>query len=142
MRNILAHVGHIDKAVFAAKLKQIWLQPNKELAKQYGEQITPEYVGRYPEAINMLEEGLEDSLQFYSLDTFDARKISSMNVLELLNKEIRRRSRVVGVFPSEDSYVRLITCFLIEYSEDWGTSRSYIKQEIIEELRARLKPEA
>jgi putative transposase len=142
MRNILAHVGHRDKAVFAAKLKQIWLQPNKELAEQYGEQIIQEYEGRYPEAINVLEEGLEDSLQFYSLDTFDARKISSTNVLERLNREIRRRSRVVGVFPSEDSYVRLITCYLIEYSEDWGTSRSYIKQETIEELRARQKPAA
>jgi hypothetical protein len=88
----------------------------------------------------VLEEGSEDSLQFYSLDTFDARKISSTNVLKRLNKEIRRRSRVVGVFPSEDSYVRLITCFLIEYSEDWGTSRSYIKQETIEELYAIINP--
>jgi len=97
----------------------------------------------FREALRLvLEEGLEDSLQFYSLDTFDARKISSTNVLERLNEEIRRRSRVVGVFPSEDSYVRLITCYLIEYSEDWGTSRSYIKQETIEELRARLKPAA
>ena len=59
MRNILAHVGHRDKAVFAAKLKQIWLQPNKELAKQYGVQIIQEYEGRYPETINVLEEGLE-----------------------------------------------------------------------------------
>ena len=49
----------------------------------------------------------------------DARKISSTNVLERLNREIRRRSRVVGVFPSEDSYVRLPCCYLTEYNEDW-----------------------
>jgi hypothetical protein len=62
----------------------------------------------------------------------DHRKISSTNILERLNREIRRRTAVVGVFPNMDSYIRLITTYLIEYSEEWSTGRSYIKPEIIQ----------
>ncbi|MBN1223062.1 MAG: transposase, partial [Candidatus Aminicenantes bacterium] len=86
---------------------------------------------RFPEAIECLESGLEDSLQFYEFPLIDKRRISSTNVVERIIREIRRRSRVIGVFPSRESYVRLITCYLIEYSEDWIKDRSYIKQEKI-----------
>ena len=89
-----------------------------------------------------LENGLEDSLQFFFFDGFDYRKTSSTNILEILNCEIRRRNRVVGVFPSIDSYVRLITCYLLEYSEDWSVSRNYIKKSKIEEFRERMKKAA
>ncbi|HHZ19150.1 MAG TPA: IS256 family transposase, partial [Firmicutes bacterium] len=64
----------------------------------------------------------------------DPRKISSTNILERLNKEIRRRSRVVGIFPSMDSYVRLISCYLMEYAEDWQTSRCYISKDILQQI--------
>ena len=58
---------------------------------------------------------------------------------ERLHREVRRRSRVVGIFPSEEAYVRLVTRYLIEYSEDWATSRSYIRAETIELCRMKLK---
>jgi len=77
-----------------------------------------DYEKRFPEAIRCLEEGLEDSLQFYEFPEIDKRRISSTNVVERIIREIRRRSRVIGVFPSQESYVRLITSYLIEYSED------------------------
>ena len=70
--------------------------------------------------------GLEDSLSFYDFPMLDARKISSTNGLERLNREIRRRSAVVGVFPSEESYIRLVVTYLMEYAEDWSTSRCYL----------------
>ncbi len=73
-----------------------------------------------------LEEGFEDSVQFYAFEELDSRKISSTNTLERLNREIRSRSSVVDIFPSTDSYIRLITSYLLEYSEDWQTERSYI----------------
>jgi transposase-like protein len=93
--------------------------------------LIDEYGKRFPEAIKCLEDGLEDSLQFYEFPQIDKRRISSTNVVERIIKEIRRRSRVVGVFPNQDSYLRLITCYLIEYSEDWISERSYIKHERI-----------
>ena len=97
-----------------------------------------EFQNKYPLAIETLREGLEDSLQFYALEEFDAKKVSSTNMHERLNKEIRRRSRVVGIFPSDESYVRLVTSFLIEYSEEWSVNRIYIKAESIDRCRARL----
>lgn len=51
--------------------------------------------------------------------------------IERLNREIRRRTRVVGIFPNESSYVRLVTAYLLEYAEDWSVSRAYISHESI-----------
>lgn len=129
MRNILARVPHKEKKRFAERLKQIWLQPDKKSALKAAEIFCQEYERRFPEAIRCLENGLEDSIQFYEFPEIDKRRISSTNVLERLIREIRRRSRVIGVFPNRESYVRLITCYLIEYSEDWIKERSYIKRE-------------
>lgn len=134
MRNILAHIPAKEKESFAAKLKQIWQQPDCESAKRYAELLMEEYADKFPKAIAVLENGLEDSLQYYQFPELDPRKISSTNILERLNKEIRRRSRVVGIFPSMDSYVRLISCYLMEYAEDWQTSRCYISKDILQQI--------
>jgi putative transposase len=128
MRNILAHIPAREKEHFAARLKQIWLQPDYETAKSYAELLMDEYEERYPSAIQVLEKGLEDSLQLFHFEQIDRRKISSTNVLERLNREIRRRTSVVGVFPNQNSYIRLVRSYLIEYSEDWSNGRSYIIQ--------------
>ena len=138
MRNIMARVPHRDKSHFAERLKQIWLQPDKRSALSVAERMIHDYGIRFPEAIKCLEDGLEDSLQFYEFPQIDKRRISSTNVVERIIREIRRRSRVIGVFPNKESYVRLITCYLIEYPEDWVNERSYIKREnIIVALEAR-----
>lgn len=142
MRNILAHVSHKEKASFAARLKTIWLQPTKEAALREAQALISEYKDHFPQAIAILEEGLEDSLQFLTFSCFDHRKISSTNILERLNREIRRRSRVVGIFPSVDSYIRLVTAYLIEYGEDWSTGKCYIKPSLIEEQRGALQKAA
>lgn len=126
MRNILAHIPAKDKESFAAQLKQIWNQPDQVSAQRYARNLMDEYETRFPKAVEILEEGLEDSLQYLGYKKIDSRKISSTNVLERLNREIRRRTNVVGVFPSMDSYIRLVTTYLIEYSEDWSTSKAYV----------------
>ena len=73
---------------------------------------------QYPQGVTVLDDGLEESLQFSSSQEIDVRKISSTNLLERLNKEIRRRTKAVGIFPSMDSYVRLENRYLIEHSVD------------------------
>ena len=138
MRNILVHIPHKEKESFAAKLKQIWYQPDQECAKQYALLVIQEYRDRFPQAIALLEEGLEDSLQFLAFPHLDQRKISSTNSLERIHKEIRRRTRVVGIFPTTDSYLRLVTSYLIEYTEDWVSSKKYISSEAITKQQAEL----
>jgi len=129
MRNIMAHIPHREKKRFAERLKQIWLQPYKQSALSMASHLIKDYEKRFPEAIQCLENGLEDSLQFYEFPEIDKRRISSTNVVERIIREIRRRSRVIGVFPNQESHVRLITSYLIEYSEDWINERNYIKEE-------------
>ena len=134
MRNILAHIPHRDKAEFAAQLKEIWLAPSAEGARARAAALVQEYAGKYPKAIETLEDGLEDSLSFYAFSKLDSRKIASTNMLERLNEEIRRRTRVVGIFPNPDSYLRLVTTFLMEYAEDWSVSRAYLSEDSIRTL--------
>jgi putative transposase len=129
MRNILAKVPHREKGRFAAHLKQIWLEPDKKSARRAATALRDDYGKRFSEAIRCLEEGLEDSLAFYDFPEIDKKRISSTNGQERLHMEIRRRSRVVGVFPSVESYVRLTICYLVEYSEDWASERSYIRED-------------
>jgi len=97
-----------------------------------------EFRHSHPEVVETLRQGLEDSLQFYAFEEFDGKKVASTNMQERLHEEVRRRARVVGIFPSKESFVRLVTAFLIEYSEEWSVGRSYIRSESIERARVRL----
>ncbi|QPM68873.1 transposase [Atribacter laminatus] len=138
MRNIVVHIPHKEKESIALNSKQIWYQPDQESAKRVVLLVIQEYRDRFPQAIALLEEGLEDSLQFLAFPHLDQRKISSTNSLERIHKEIRRRTRVVGIFPTTDSYLRLVTSYLIEYTEDWMRSKKYISSEAITEQQAEL----
>jgi putative transposase len=132
MRNILSYVSQKEKEIVAAKLKLIWKAPDESSARKLKDSFCSEFENSFPKAVDCLEDGFEDSIQFYSFSELDSRKISSTNTLERMNKEIRRRSSVVGVFPSTDSYIRLITSYLLEYSEDWQTERCYINSDSIQ----------
>jgi transposase-like protein len=134
MRNILIHVPKRDKKTFAGHLKLVWQAPNKEVARKQAKALAERYGDRYPKAIEVLDNGLEDSLIFFDFPSLDSRKISSNNMIERLNKEIRRRTRVIGIFPNPESYVRLVTIYLMEYSEDWSVSRSYLSGQSISEI--------
>jgi putative transposase len=135
MRNVLAKVRTKHKEHVAARIKHIWLQPDAGTARGYAKQVMEDLESQFPEVVEILDNGLEDSLQFYEFPKLDHRKVASTNMLERLNREIRRRSKVVGIFPSQDSYLRLVTCYLIEYTEDWTAGKAYIKKEILDEQR-------
>ncbi len=118
---------------------QIWQQPDDDSAKHYVDMIIKEYEHRFIKAVETIENGLEDSLQYYRFPEIDSRKFSSTNTLERFNKEIRRRSRVVDIFPSMDSYIRLVCCYLMEYSEDWESANCYIQKNILQAILAKRK---
>ena len=61
-----------------------------------------------------------------------------LSMLEWLNKEIRRRTRVVGIFPNPESYLRLATVYLMEYSEDWSVTKAYLGEESFQSLTNRV----
>lgn len=71
MRNNLSKVSHKDKEVFAGRLKHIWVQPDRKTSIAYCQEIVKQYGDVYPEAIAVLEDGLEDSLQFYAFPEID-----------------------------------------------------------------------
>jgi transposase-like protein len=135
MRNILAHVPSKEKEGFAKQRKLVWKQKDAAHALSWAWALEAEYGQRFPKAIECLMESLEDSLQFYNFPELDSRKIASNNGMERLNAEIRRRSRVVGVFPSTASYMRLLVCYLMEYQDDNETGRAYLSSESIQEQR-------
>lgn len=135
MRDILGHVGQ----KFASHLKQIWLQPDKRSAVPYARSFAREHEEQFPDAIEYLMEGLEDSLQFYGMPLLDGRKISSDNSLERLNRVIRRRTRVVGIFPSRQSYMRLVVTYLMEYEEDCQSDRCYMSTQALMEQKRLLE---
>ena len=134
MRNILAHIPQRSKDAFAKELKQIWLAEDAGHARVLAVALAEKYRGKYPKAIECLENGLEDSLTFFSFPMIDQRKIASSNMIERLNKEIRRRTRVVGIFPNEASYVRLVCSYILEYAEDWAYERVYLSPESIRKM--------
>lgn len=135
MRNILAYVPLKEKNAFAQQLKAVWLALTRELAYRRAEDLCQQYERRFPKAIRYLEDGLEDSLAFYTFpQQLDARKISSTNVLERLNREIRQRTNVAGIFPNPNAYTRLVTTYLMEYAEDWASSRAYLCERSVQTL--------
>ena len=135
MRNILAHIPQRSKDTFAKELKQIWLAENIDQARKLASILADKYRSKYPKAIECLENGLEDSLTFFSFPMIDQRKIASSNMIERLNKEIRRRTRVVGIFPNEASYMRLVCSYIMEYAEDWAYERVYLSPDSLRKMQ-------
>ena len=135
MRNIMATIPKKQKDSFGAELKKLWQADTREEAINAKDAFVKKYADTYPKAVECLEEGFEDSIQYYGFSKIDYRKISSTNTLERLNKEVRRRSRAVGIFPSIESYERLMTACLIEYSEDHLTGASYISADTLREQK-------
>jgi transposase-like protein len=88
-----------------------------------GEQVAACWEGRYPKVAKLIREGLEDCLTVLDFPQHHRRRLQSTNMLENLMKRLKKRSRVVGVFPSRSSCARLLGAQLIEVHEGWSVER-------------------
>ena len=89
-----------------------------------------------------IEEPVEECLTCLALPESHRRRIRTTNGLERLNQEIKRRTRVVRIFPNREACLRLVTALAVEYSEDWMTGRRYLDMRELEEHRCAEEREA
>ena len=134
MRNVLSQIAHKDKKQVADALKLIFEQPDHQTAQIYLEHLAAAMQTRWPKAVNMLLEAKEDILVYKTFPEEHHRSIHSVNPLERLNREIRRRTRVVGVFPDRSSVYRLVGTLLMNTDEDWRAGRRYMGKEGVEKI--------
>ena len=134
MRNVLAQVAHRDKKQVADAIKLIFEQPDHRTAQTYLEHLAEAMHSHWPKAAEMLLEAKEDILVYKTFPEEHHRSIHSVNPLERLNREIRRRTRVVGVFPDRLSVYRLVGTLLVNIDEDWRAGRRYMGKEGIEKI--------
>ena len=131
-RNILAHVPQARKAEVAGALRSIFTQVSTPTANRAIEEFRERYAGSLTKALEIFNAGIADALAFLAFPIEHHRKIATSNPIEHLNREIRRRTRSIGIFPSVDSALRIITMILIEQSEDWMTGKRYMSPESLE----------
>ncbi len=131
-RNILAHVPQSRKLEFAAALKIVFGQVSMESAQRSAGEFRALFGKTLSKAIAIFDAGLTDALAFLRFPLEHHRSIATTNPIEHLNKEIRRRTRSIGIFPSRESALRLVTMILIEQSEEWMVERRYMSPESLE----------
>lgn len=134
-RNILAHIPQRDKAMVAAAIRTIFAQPNGETAHQQTAEVVKVMEPRWPQAATVLATGAQDALTYMSFPMEHWTRIFSTNPLERLNREIKRRTEVVGVFPDTASVIRLVGSVLIEIDDEWQEERRYFSLELMEKLK-------
>ena len=135
MRNVLAHVRKGDKAMVAAALRTIFAQPNQEAARPQLGEVAQAMASRWPRAAEVLIAGEEDVLSYMTFPAPHWTRIYSTNPLERLNREVKRRTNVVGIFPNSDAVLRLVGSVLIEIDDEWQAGRRYFSLQSMRQLR-------
>jgi len=123
MRNILVNIPNGSKAVGAAAMRTIFAQPDREAAEQQLSEGVKAMKLRWPKAAELVARAEDEVLAYLAFPPEHWTRICSTNPLERLNKEIKRRTNVVGVFPDEASVDRLIGAVLMEMNDDWQVGR-------------------
>src|SRR5579862_1439978 len=130
MRNLLTRVPKSTQSFVATMVRTIFAQPDADTVHQQYRRIVDQLETRFPEAAALLEEAAPDLLAFTSFPKEHWRQLWSNNSLERLNKEIRRRTDVVGIFPNRAAVVRLVGAVLAEQHDEWAVaSRRYLSIE-------------
>jgi transposase-like protein len=136
MRNALAHVPKGQQTVVAAALRQAFLQADQAAARQVWRQVADQLRPRWPKLAALMDESEADVLAYMGFPAQHRPKLHSTNPLERLNKEVKRRADVVGIFPGEASITRLIGAVLLEANDEWQLQHRYMQAEGMAELLA------
>ena len=129
MRDVLAHVPKTAQGLIAAYARTIFLQPDGPSAHAQLGQVVEQLQSRFPKAAEVLLRAEDDVLAYAVLPREHWSKVWSTNPLERLNRELARRTDVVGIFPNRDALVRLAGALLAEQHDEWLTAdRRYLPE--------------
>jgi transposase-like protein len=135
MRNALAHAGRQGRRVVAAFIGTAFVQDDAEAAKTQWRQVADQLRPKVRKLAALMDEAEADVLAFMTFPKDHRAKIHSINPLERLNGEIKRRTDVVGIFPNEEAITRLIGALLLEQNDEWAVQRGrYMSLETIAPL--------
>jgi transposase-like protein len=133
MRNLLTRVPKSAQSFVAAVVRSIFAQPDATSVLEQHARVVEQLKPKFRQAAQMLEDCREELLAFTAFPKEHWRQIWSNNPQERLNREIRRRTDVVGIFPNRDSIVRLVGAVLCEIHDEWVVVRRYMTFPIKEE---------
>ena len=120
-RNVLVHVPKRSQGEVSEAMKAVFVQRDEKSAKTKAADLVRQFQSRFAKAMEIFEAGIDDVLSYLHYPQPHRVRISSTNPLERLNLEIRRRTRVVGIFPNPAACLRLIGMLLVEKNDDWIT---------------------
>lgn len=135
-RNLLGMVRTNKRKELAAQLRAIFAATSREQALGIASAIADQWRGKgYEKVACLLEEHIEECLACLAFPESHRRRIRTTNGLERFNQEIKRRTRVVRIFPNRESCLRLVTALAVEQSEEWVRGRRYLDMEELREHR-------
>ncbi len=125
-RNVLERAPKKCQPDLKQDLNRIYNAKDEEDARRLLKETVESYGEKAPASVKILEEGFEDIMAVMSLPQKYRRKLRTSNGIERLNEEIRRRDRVIRIYPNEESVIRLIGALLVEHDERWSTGKKYM----------------
>jgi len=134
MRNALSYVPKGQQSMVAAALRQAFIQPDRATASQTLRHVADQLRGKWPKLGAFIDDSEADVLAHMNFPSQHRSKIHSTNPLERLNKEVKRRADVVGIFPNEGAIIRLIGAVLLEANDEWQLQHRYMQTEPMAEL--------
>ena len=136
MRNALAYVPKSQQNMAAAALRQAFIQADRAQASQVLRHVADQLREKWPKLAAFIDESETDVLSYLDFPEQHRSKLHSTNPLERVNKEVKRRADVVGIFPNEPAIIRLIGAVLLEQNDEWELQHRYMQVEGMAELAA------
>ena len=134
MRNALSCVGKKDKPIITAALRTAFEASSLEAAKEKWSKLIEAFEHRYPKLAQLMIRAEDDVLAYKAFPEAHWQQIHSTNPLERLNKEIKRRTHVIGIFPNEAAITRLVGALMLEQNDEWAITRRYMSLETVREV--------